>query len=281
MFKIIGTDQQEHGPITDDQLRQWLAEGRVNAATKVLVEGEAEWKTLGEIPAFSEALPSRAAPPAPGSTPPLLPEGKTSRLAIWSVMLGILGIFTCGVTGMVGLVLGIVARVRIASSGGQLKGSGIAIAGIGTAVLALPVSACALVFLDLSIFSLISPIIPAGVDGFIWFAALFGVWLAAWCLPALVLVLASLCVRSTDWREVKWLLRVACLPALVSGLAALKTHGQYLYGDFGIPSGHVFSKTALWAWLGGLGCAAVALVVGMGLRAIRRARSKPEAAGRR
>ena len=35
MYKIIGADGNEYGPITTEQLRQWLAEGRVNAQTKV------------------------------------------------------------------------------------------------------------------------------------------------------------------------------------------------------------------------------------------------------
>ena len=33
MYKIIGSDQKVYGPVTAEQLRQWLAEGRVNPST--------------------------------------------------------------------------------------------------------------------------------------------------------------------------------------------------------------------------------------------------------
>jgi hypothetical protein len=64
-YRIIGGDGKEYGPISADQMRQWLAEGRVNAQTRILVEGATEWKTLGELPEFG------AAPPTPPLTPPL------------------------------------------------------------------------------------------------------------------------------------------------------------------------------------------------------------------
>ena len=67
MYRIIGADGKEYGPITADQVRQWINEGRANSQTRVLVEGTAEWKTLGELPEFGGAPPSIAPPgPAPG-----------------------------------------------------------------------------------------------------------------------------------------------------------------------------------------------------------------------
>ena len=53
MYKIIGADGKEYGPISAEGLRQWIAEGRANAQTKVQVEGSAEWKRLEELPEFS------------------------------------------------------------------------------------------------------------------------------------------------------------------------------------------------------------------------------------
>ena len=54
-----------------------------------------------------------------------MPAGRTSRLAIASLILGILG---C--TSIVGLILGIIALVKINDSRGGLAGRGLAIAGI-------------------------------------------------------------------------------------------------------------------------------------------------------
>jgi hypothetical protein len=57
--------------------------------------------------------------------PPLQSPARTSRLAVASLVLGILG---C--TSIVGLVLGIVGLVKINNSQGRLRGRGLAIAGI-------------------------------------------------------------------------------------------------------------------------------------------------------
>ena len=55
---------------------------------------------------------------------------KTSGLAIAALVLGILAPFTCFITAIPAVVLGIVALVKISKSAGQLKGSGLAITGI-------------------------------------------------------------------------------------------------------------------------------------------------------
>ncbi len=56
MYKVIGADGQEYGPVTNDQLRQWITEGRANARTKIQPGGSTEWKTLAEFPEFADAL---------------------------------------------------------------------------------------------------------------------------------------------------------------------------------------------------------------------------------
>ncbi len=68
MYKIIGADGKEYGPITADQLKQWIAEGRANQQTKVLPEGATEWKSLAEIPELAAALPLTPTT-APGPVP--------------------------------------------------------------------------------------------------------------------------------------------------------------------------------------------------------------------
>ena len=62
---------------------------------------------------------------------------KTSGLAIASLILGICGFCTCGLTGVVGLVLGIIGLSAIKKSAGQLKGQGLAIAGIVVSAVSL------------------------------------------------------------------------------------------------------------------------------------------------
>ena len=49
MYRIIGADGREYGPIAADQLREWIAEGRANALTRAKVDGTDQWKTLTEF----------------------------------------------------------------------------------------------------------------------------------------------------------------------------------------------------------------------------------------
>jgi hypothetical protein len=64
-YKIIGADLLEYGPVSAEQIRQWIAEGRVNAKTKLQAEGTAEWKPLAEVPEFAEAPPATPPPACP------------------------------------------------------------------------------------------------------------------------------------------------------------------------------------------------------------------------
>jgi len=66
MYKIIGADGSEYGPVTADQIRQWIAEGRANGQTQVLAESAAAWQPLSALPEFAAALGI-----APGAPPPL------------------------------------------------------------------------------------------------------------------------------------------------------------------------------------------------------------------
>ena len=154
MYKVLGIDQKEYGPVSAEVVLRWLKEGRANASTKVQAEGATEWKSLAEFPEFAGAVAwGRRPPPIPGrpalpSTPPRSPPGKTCGQATASLVFAILGVATCGLTSLVGLPLGIVALNKIRKSGGRLMGQGLAIAGIcvsGVFVLMLPVVA-AIVF---------------------------------------------------------------------------------------------------------------------------------------
>jgi hypothetical protein len=75
MYKIIGADQKEYGPISADQIRQWIAEGRVNGQTQVCVEGTQEWKPLAMFPEFGlTAQPVPGAIPGAATAPPMSRE---------------------------------------------------------------------------------------------------------------------------------------------------------------------------------------------------------------
>jgi hypothetical protein len=76
MFKIIGADQKEYGPVSAEQLRQWIADGRAYAQTQARREGETDWKPLSAFEEFAEAFRATAAnpplmrPPVSSAPPP-------------------------------------------------------------------------------------------------------------------------------------------------------------------------------------------------------------------
>jgi prepilin-type processing-associated H-X9-DG protein len=133
MYKLLGADQKEYGPVSADQVRAWIEQGRANARSKLQAAGSTDWKTLAEFPEFAGALQAKtgsAAPPLPGGQPQAATAPpKTSGMAVTSLVLGCLGLLTCGVTALVGLVLGIIALVRINKSEGRLGGQNLALAG--------------------------------------------------------------------------------------------------------------------------------------------------------
>ena len=56
--------------------------------------------------------------------------GGNNGKAIASMILGIAGIFTCGLASIVAVILGHVSRGEIKRSGGRQQGSGMALAGL-------------------------------------------------------------------------------------------------------------------------------------------------------
>jgi prepilin-type processing-associated H-X9-DG protein len=131
-YTIIGGDQKQYGLVTEDSLRSWIAEGRLNAQSLIKPDGETEFRPVADFPEFADALAARMAPeaaPATFSAETAAPA-KTSGLAITSLVLAILGPFACGISSLIGLILGIVALVKIKNSQGALGGRGLALAGI-------------------------------------------------------------------------------------------------------------------------------------------------------
>jgi prepilin-type processing-associated H-X9-DG protein len=136
-YTIIGGDQKQYSLVTEDNLRSWIAEGRLNVQSLIKAEGEAEFRPLADFPEFADVLAAKAAPevaPASLSAETTAPV-KTSGLAIASLVLGILGI--CGITALIGLILGIIALVKVKQSRGALGGGGIALAGIIVSAISL------------------------------------------------------------------------------------------------------------------------------------------------
>ncbi|MEI7730100.1 MAG: GYF domain-containing protein [Verrucomicrobiota bacterium] len=62
MYKIIGADKQEYGPVTADLINQWITQGRADGNTIAKAEGTEDWQPLAAFPEFSAALATKTSP---------------------------------------------------------------------------------------------------------------------------------------------------------------------------------------------------------------------------
>ncbi len=189
-YSIIGADGKQYGPITAEQLRQWIAEGRANAQTKVLAEGTSEWKLLSDFPELGAAGPSTP-PTLPGTAAPLAAapnqvNGPAIGLIITGALnlvlsLGRAALMAAGVgmnklqgnlsgspyekmilsmTGTMGVILGLIGLIggAVILAGGikmrKMENYGLCMAASIVAMIPC-VSACCLVGLPIGIWSLV------------------------------------------------------------------------------------------------------------------------------
>lgn len=138
-YKIIGEDGKEYGPATAEQIRQWIAEGRVERRTPVFSDGAKDWSFVGLLPEFAGLFA------APGTPPPIAPPragastagqiAKTNSFAVAGLVCGILSVTLCLCCGgipfnVLGLIFSIVGLVQINENPQIYEGRGLAIAGI-------------------------------------------------------------------------------------------------------------------------------------------------------
>jgi hypothetical protein len=142
MYKILGTDNKEYGPVSAEQLRQWIVQGRANRNTLVQAEGASSWKPLSLFPEFSATLGSvPAAQPAPATVPTI--SNGSNGMAVASMVSGIVSLpglacccFPTLVTAPLGIVLGIIALAQLKGRP-QQSGRGMAWTGIALSIVAL------------------------------------------------------------------------------------------------------------------------------------------------
>jgi len=114
MFNIIGADGKQYGPVTADQIRQWVHEGRASGASQVQPVGGDTWKPLREFPELTDNSPGQPPRLAAPSPQPSAAAGRAQNkvaagicgilLGTWGVHKFILGYSTAGFT-MLGISL--------------------------------------------------------------------------------------------------------------------------------------------------------------------------------
>jgi Domain of unknown function (DUF4190)/GYF domain 2 len=158
MYKIIGADHVEYGPVTAGQLGEWIAQGRANAASLIWAEGATEWKPLAAIPEFAATLGSAVTTPQI-IRPTIARRTQTNSMSIVGMILGILAVllgwcFFNVVFAILGLIFSCVGLSQIKKSAGQETGQGLAIAGI--------ILSCLGLVMGLVVFLLFGAMVAAG-----------------------------------------------------------------------------------------------------------------------
>src|SRR5215469_15966427 len=110
MYKIIGADGKEYGPISTEQLRQWIAEGRVNAQTQILPEGATEWRPLSDFPDLHGGVPS-----APPSFPGPMAAAPMTAAAQDQVTAPAIALMVVAIVGFLAQVANLVWRLGFAA----------------------------------------------------------------------------------------------------------------------------------------------------------------------
>lgn len=150
-YMIRDAQGHEYGPADVTLLRQWIGERRILGHFQIAPVGTQDWVAVSEHPDLASAFASPEAPatPAPtdmspssyggeavgGPVDPYRPSPggyapqSTNPLAIVSLVLSLAGLITCGLTAIVGIILGFVARGQIRRNPSQ-GGDGMALAGI-------------------------------------------------------------------------------------------------------------------------------------------------------
>ncbi len=115
-YTIIGGDGKQYGPITEGEIRKWIAEGRLNAQSLAKSESDAEFRPLGAFPELADAFGAPAAPP---SIAPVLPVSAGDRqAALDKVRVPAIGLI---ISAVISFLMSLVSLIRIRSMGEQIQ----------------------------------------------------------------------------------------------------------------------------------------------------------------
>ena len=138
----IARDGKPIGPFSLDEVNRQLAAGTMSLSDQAWYEGATGWAPLSTVPGVTTGGPTSTQSQLPGATGPGVPAiaaptvaapataGQTEPLAIWSLVLSLLGLFCCGLlSGVPGIICGHLALSKIEKKP-ELQGRGLAIAGL-------------------------------------------------------------------------------------------------------------------------------------------------------
>ena len=111
------------GVFSEQEIREGLSAGRFAPTDIGWREGMATWQPLSQFPEFGGVAAPAVPPVQPGAVP-MSSAAKTEPLAIWSLVLSLVGLFCCGfVVGIGGVVCGHLA-LKLARTATARQGLG-------------------------------------------------------------------------------------------------------------------------------------------------------------
>jgi uncharacterized protein YggT (Ycf19 family) len=108
-YTIIGGDQKQYGSVTADDLRKWIADGRLNAQSLAKEESDTEFRPLSAFPEFADVLAAGSAPLPPLAAPVVgADDGRATALQL--VKGPAIGLM---VTAILNIVLALWSLIRV------------------------------------------------------------------------------------------------------------------------------------------------------------------------
>ena len=102
MYTILGSDQQQYGPVDAAGVIQWIQTGRANATTMVHKQGGSGWVPLSSIPEFATALGGAGPVPAGLGMPRVAPVAmapQTKVPKVFGILHIVFGVICGGCSG--------------------------------------------------------------------------------------------------------------------------------------------------------------------------------------
>ena len=147
MYKIIGQDGKEYGPITAEQLRRWILENRVESRTPVFADGAKDWTFAGLLPEFAALFPAAATQVPPTIAPPSQPR-KNNSYAVAGLVFGIVSFLCCCkfLFAPLGIIFSLIGLSQINRQPELYEGRGFAIAGLVLSIVSLLLAVVLIIF---------------------------------------------------------------------------------------------------------------------------------------
>jgi hypothetical protein len=109
-YTIIGGDQKPYSSVTPDDIRRWIADGRLNAESFAKEENDTEWRPLSAFPEFADVFAASSAPPPPFGSPEVVAsEGHDA--ALQRVKGPAIGLKVTAIVGLVLVAVGLVINI--------------------------------------------------------------------------------------------------------------------------------------------------------------------------